>query len=306
MQRARLELAVGAFALLAFALLFWGTLRIGAIRGLAGVGAPTLAARFDDVSGLSAESDVLIAGVSIGKISAIELEGSGARVILRVEHPEVRIPIDSVAAIRARGMLGERVLEIVPGTSPEWLEDGGVITRTQEAADLDRLFARLTGVATDVEQIARSFRNALGGPEGEETVRDIVANVHGLTGQLRTIVEANSDRIDRIAMNLDEFSADARELSAGQKVAVAELVENLRVSSGKLRESLERLGSVTARLENGEGTLGKLLADDQVYAEVDGALGEARAAMREVRRAAEEAQEQVPAAVLLSIFGTLF
>ncbi len=306
MQRARLEFAVGAFALLAAALLFWGTLRIGAIRALGAAGAPVLAARFEDVSGLSSESDVLIAGVPVGKVSAIDLEGRGARVSLRLEHPSVRVPVDSVAAIRVRGMLGERVLEIVPGTSPESLEDGGVITRTQEAADLDQLVARLTGVATDVEQIARSFRNALGGAEGEETVRAIVANFHALTAGLRTVVEVNSDRVDRIAMNLDEFSADARELSASQKAAVAELVENLRVSSGKLRESLDRLSVVTARLESGEGTLGKLLADDKVYAEVDGALSEARAAMREVRRAAEEAQEQVPAAILLSSFGSRF
>jgi phospholipid/cholesterol/gamma-HCH transport system substrate-binding protein len=306
MPRARLELLVGVFALAAFALLLFGTLRIGALRGLGAVGAPLLTARFEDVSGLSPESNVLIAGVPVGKIAAIDLEGKSARVAVRIEHPSVRVPVDSVAAIRTRGMLGERVLEIVPGTSPEFLEDGGVITRTREAADVDRLLARLTGVATDVEKIAQSFRNALGGPEGEETVRDIVANVHALSGRLRDIVEANSDRIDRVAMNLDEFSADARELSSTQKAALAELVENLRVSSGKLRESLERLSVVSARLEAGEGTLGKLLTDEEVYAEVDGALGEARAAMREVRRAAEEAQEQVPASILLSIFGTLF
>jgi phospholipid/cholesterol/gamma-HCH transport system substrate-binding protein len=120
------------------------------------------------------------------------------------------------------------------------------------------------------------------------------------------VVDANADRIDSIAANLDGFSGDLADLTTGQRDAVVELIGNLRTASAKLRESLDRLALVAARVEAGEGTLGKLVTDDSVYAEVDGALGEARAALREVRRAAEETQEQVPAAILFSIFGALF
>lgn len=305
-MRARTDVAVGLFALGAFAILFWGTLRIGALRAFADADARTHAARFRDASGLSPESDVLIAGVRVGKVSAVELDGASALVRVRITDRGARVPSDSTAAIRPRGMLGERVLEIVPGEAPDELPDGAAFARSEESADLARVVSKLELAATDVQQVSRAFRNALGTGEGEQSLRDIVGNVRAMTERLRGVVDANADRIDSIAANFDGFSGDLAELTTGQREAVVELIGNLRTASVKLRESLDRLALVAARVEAGEGTLGKLVTDDAVYTEVDGALGEARAALREVRRAAEETQEQVPAAILFSIFGALF
>jgi phospholipid/cholesterol/gamma-HCH transport system substrate-binding protein len=305
-MRAKTDVAVGLFALGAFAILFWGTLRIGALRAYADADARTHEARFKDASGLSPESDVLIAGVRVGKVSAVELDGASAVVRLRITDRGARVPSDSTAAIRARGMLGERVLEIVPGEAADELPPGAAFARCEESADLGKLVAKLDLVAADVAQVSRAFRNTLGAGEGEESLRDIVGNVRAMTERLRGVVDANADRIDSIAANLDGFSGDLADLTTGQRDAVVELIGNLRTASAKLRESLDRLALVAARVEAGEGTLGKLVTDDSVYTEVDGALGEARAALREVRRAAEETQEQVPAAILFSIFGALF
>ncbi len=305
-MRAKTDVAVGLFALGAFAILFWGTLRIGALRAFADADARTHEARFHDASGLSPESDVLIAGVRVGKVSTIELDGSSARVRLRITDAGARVPSDSTAAIRARGMLGERVLEIVPGDAADELPFGAAFAHSEESADLGKLVAKLDGVASDVQQVARAFKNTMGTSEGEEALREIVGNVRAMSGRLRVVVDANADRIDRIAANFDGFSGDLADLTSSQRDAVVELVGNLRVASAKLRESLDRMALVAARVEAGEGTLGKLVSDDSVYTEMDGALGEARSALREVRRAAEETQEQIPAAILFSIFGALF
>jgi phospholipid/cholesterol/gamma-HCH transport system substrate-binding protein len=84
------------------------------------------------------------------------------------------------------------------------------------------------------------------------------------------------------------------------------VLEGLRTASGKLNTALDNLVAVSAQVERGEGSLGKLVTDDALYDQVDGALTDARAALREVRRAAEETQEQIPATILTTIFGSLF
>ncbi len=306
MKRARADLWVGLFVLAAGALLMWGTLRVGGGPSWFGPEGYPLVARFVDVSGLNVEADVMIAGVAVGKVASINLEGRSARVTLRIDAPDLSVPIDSMAAVRSRGLLGERVLEIVPGPSEEVLPAGGVITRTRPAGDIDELVETLTAVAEDVEQVSATFRNVLGGAQGEEAVREIVGNARALTTNLRAMVEKNTDRVDRIAVNLDTFSAEVVEVTAENREAVQQFVSNMRDASMRLSKTLDHVEMLAARVEQGEGSLGKLLADDELYQEVDLALADARAALRELRRAAEETQEQIPSTILLSVLGALF
>lgn len=306
MKRGQLETVVGAFALAAFALLLWGTLQVGGFRGWLGADGTLVYARFDDVAGLAEETDVMVAGVPIGTVDSIALEGHTARVGIRIDDARVTIPRDSTVLIRSRGLLGERVLEIEPGRSQAVLAAGDVITRTRSASDVDVLVDRLSRVAEDVQLVSATFRNVLGGPEGEEAVREVVTNVRALSADLRRVVGENEGRIERIAMNLDAFSADVREIFEGNRAEIEQALRNFGNASRQLNGAFENLATVAERIEAGEGTLGRLTSDETLYEELDLALADARAALREVRRAAEETQEQIPATVLTTIFGSLF
>ena len=84
-------------------------------------------AYFDDVQGLVAKSRVLVAGIPVGYISSIRLDGDRARVDLRIEG-EIILYDDASVTMRSLSLLGERVLVIRPGTPglPE-IPDGGEI-----------------------------------------------------------------------------------------------------------------------------------------------------------------------------------
>jgi phospholipid/cholesterol/gamma-HCH transport system substrate-binding protein len=301
-----MDVAVGLFVLSAFGILMWGSVQIGALRDWVGTDGRKVVVRFQNVAGLDEEAPVMVAGVPIGRVEHLQLEDRVARVVLRIEDPSVRIPADSIAAIRSRGLLGEKVVEIIPGRSSVLLEGGGVLTRAEEAADIDQLVNRLVGISNDIQEVSTTFRNVLGTAEGEESLREIVGNVRELTGDLRTVVAENEARIDRLVANLESFSDDLALLTSENRDSILELVTNFRNASRRLGEAVDSLQQVAAKVEDGEGTLGKLLTDDKLYTEMDASLGEARAALREVRRAAEEAQEQIPATVLTTLIGSLF
>jgi phospholipid/cholesterol/gamma-HCH transport system substrate-binding protein len=306
MKRAHVDVVVGAFLVGALGLLVWGTLIVGRVPAWLGSDPVTFSARFDNVSGLREETDVSIAGVSVGKVSEILLDGSRALVTVRLEGDSVEIPVDSVVAIRSRGLLGGKVLEILPGHSSTPLERGGVLTRTRSSGNVDDLADRIAAVADDVHWVSTSFRNVLGGADGEEAIREVVANSRALTGRLRRMVEDNDERIEGIARNLASFSSDLTEFSAENRESFQEMVEHLRGASQRLHVAVDHLAEVSARLERGEGTAGKLLRDEDLYRDLDGAVAEARSALVEVRRAAEETQEQIPATILTTLLGSLF
>jgi phospholipid/cholesterol/gamma-HCH transport system substrate-binding protein len=301
-----MDVAVGLFVLAAFGILMWGSVQIGALRDWVDTDGRKVVVRFQNVAGLDEEAPVMVAGVPIGRVEHLQLEDRVARVVLRIEDPSVRIPSDSIAAIRSRGLLGEKVVEIIPGRSTVLVEGGGVLTRAEEAADIDQLVNRLVGISNDIQEVSTTFRNVLGTAEGEESLREIVGNVRELTGDLRSVVAENEARIDRLVANLESFSNDLALLTSENRDSILELVTNFRDASRRLGEAVDSLQQVAAKVEGGEGTLGKLLTDDKLYTEMDASLGEARAALREVRRAAEEAQEQIPATVLTTLIGSLF
>ncbi|MFQ5698879.1 MAG: MlaD family protein [Myxococcota bacterium] len=306
MNQSRADWLAGLFVLGAIGLALWATLRVGTTPDWLAGPSRVFSARFEDVTGLAPQTRVSIAGVSVGEVSRIVLDDARARVEIRLTDDRVRIPVDSIVAIRSRGLLGEKVLEIHPGRSQQMLEPGGVLTRTVSTGSIDKLVDRLTAVADDVQQVTASFRNVLGGGEGEETIREIVANARSATGDLQAIIADNKEHILRVATNLDAFSSDLSRLSRENREDVTATIHSFRNSSKRLESALDHLADLSERIDSGQGTVGRLLADDEIYKEIDATVKDARAALREVRRAAEETQEQVPATILTTLFGSLF
>ncbi len=306
MNRERPEVAVGGFLLVTMLLLFWGTLQIGGFPSLFGTSGKTFIANFENAAGLELEADVMIAGVPVGKVDAVGLAGLNARVTLRVDDPALAIPEDSVVAIRSRGLLGERVIEIVPGRSENQLPDGGVFTRSQAVASVDVLIDRINDLAGDFKSVSATFRNVFGTAEGEEALHEMLANMRTVTTDLKTVVEANAEGVGRIVRNLDSFSTDLAGLTEGDPSIIEQTLTNLHQTSAKLDRTLSGIVRLSEKVERGEGTLGKLLTDEELYNEVEAAVADVRGALREVRRAAEETQEQIPATILTTVFGSLF
>lgn len=306
MSQTRGDWIAGLFVVGAIALALWATLLVGATPDWMAGPSRVFSARFDDVTGLARETNVSIAGVAVGKVSRIDLDGARARVEIRLTDDSVEIPVDSTVSIRSRGLLGEKVLEIHPGRSRQMLEPGGVITRTVSNGSIDKLVDRLTAVADDVQHVTASFRNVLGGREGEAAIHEIVSNARSFTRDLRELIADNKEHILRVATNLDSFSSDLSQLSRENGDAVTEMIGRFRDASVRLEVAIDHLAALSERVDKGEGTVGRLLTDDELYREMTATVKDARAALREVRRAAEETQEQIPATILTTLFGSLF
>ena len=133
----RVEIAVGLFMVLGFAGLGYLSISIGG----AALWPPdriAITARFASVGDLSEGAVVKLAGVPVGAVDSIEIDGYVARVGMRIDRA-LKLPTDTIASVKTEGLLGEAYISLSPGASEDNLEDGGRITQTEPPLDLFEL-----------------------------------------------------------------------------------------------------------------------------------------------------------------------
>lgn len=137
-------------AVLAVALGFM--LYAGQISGFAtGRGAGyELTASFRSAEGVAVGTDVRLAGVKVGSVTALDLNPDTFRADARFTLSEgVQLPDDSAVIISSEGLLGGSFVEILPGGSPFNLEDGAEIEDTQSSVSLVQLLLKFVTGSED-------------------------------------------------------------------------------------------------------------------------------------------------------------
>jgi phospholipid/cholesterol/gamma-HCH transport system substrate-binding protein len=132
------DLAVGIFVLLGLGVIAYLSLQIGGLS-LRDPGGLVLFATFDDIGGLSPRSSVRIGGVRVGQVEAIDLDADlRARVTLNLAR-DLELSVDSAAAIRTSGLLGDQFIALEPGAEDDLLVSGEEFAFTESAMNLDKL-----------------------------------------------------------------------------------------------------------------------------------------------------------------------
>ncbi|MEK6531853.1 MAG: MlaD family protein [Deltaproteobacteria bacterium] len=256
------EAKVGIFVLLGVILLVYMSMRLGGFQ-IGRTEGYTISVSFDSAAGLDKDSSVRVAGVEVGRVKEIGLKGNRAHIMLLIK-PDVNIGKDFTAVLNTKGLLGERYIELMPGSpNAPYLKEGDEITRTTSYADMDRLITILSDVASDVKLVSETLGNVFGGPDGEASLRGIINNINEISYRLNRLIEKNDESFGRMVSNLDEFSALLKDQGPGiaydLKIAIRNLNDELlRTSdnvnrmisdnSGNLKEGIGNLNLVSQRL----------------------------------------------------------
>ena len=141
MRTTHLEFWVGLFLVLGVLCLGYLSIRV-ARRDLLHSGGYEVQAMFGNCNGLRAGCPVVLAGVEVGRVKKIQLQDYEASVSLSIK-PGLVLQKDVIASIRTSGLIGEKFIELTPGSAAETISPGGVIRNTEPALDLESLIAKL-------------------------------------------------------------------------------------------------------------------------------------------------------------------
>jgi phospholipid/cholesterol/gamma-HCH transport system substrate-binding protein len=143
-QTKTVEFGTGLFVLLGMTALFYLTTQTSNIADYQETDSYKLLARFDNVGGLKVRAPVTVAGVRVGRVSAIEFDPQRleAVVTLEIAARYNQLPNDSDASILTSGLIGGQYIGIGPGGMDEYFRDGDEVEFTQSALVLENLIGK--------------------------------------------------------------------------------------------------------------------------------------------------------------------
>jgi len=145
------DFVVGLFVLAGLGAIAYLSINVGGLS-YSGPGGLTLFASFDQTGGLKPRAPVVISGVKVGQISAIDLGADyRARATLELDA-KLELPTDTTASIQTAGLLGDRYVALQLGGDDKMLKSGDEITFTESAVILERLIGKLVHNAPSAEK----------------------------------------------------------------------------------------------------------------------------------------------------------
>jgi len=297
------ETKVGIFVVLGILVLTYFTVKVGKIS-IREEGYPVYT-HVDSAAGLDKNSPVRIAGVEVGKVESIGLEGSKAKVTMRLPS-KVQIPEGSKLYVKSSGLLGEKYIEIVPGQGPQYIKANGTIEEGGPSVDVDRVLTQLSTIGGDIQAVTRSLSHVLGGPEGEENIKEMVAGAKETMVNLQNItqtIDRGEGTLGKLVKD-EKLYADVKETMSnlqqvtlsieegkgtlGKLVKDDALYADTRATMAEAKETLANLKKVSDQIERGEGTLGKLVNDDALYVRTKETMEEAKMALANINKVSQQ------------------
>ena len=142
MKKMNLEMIVGLFLLAGFVSFAYISIKMGDIKMFMEESYP-VTARFTSISGLKEGATIELAGVKVGKVTRIELDGGEYEAVVHLDiSKDVQLTDDSIASIRTAGIIGDRFIKLTPGGSDIYLEPGDEIEETEASISLEELVSK--------------------------------------------------------------------------------------------------------------------------------------------------------------------
>ncbi|NIP55541.1 MAG: MCE family protein, partial [candidate division Zixibacteria bacterium] len=277
------EFMVGLFVLLVILILSLITFRVSDISFGEKEGY-VVYAYFRNAAGLDEKTKVKMAGVDAGTVEEIKLTDGRARVSVRM-YPEVALYSDASALIKSTGLLGDKVLEVSAGSEEPKLKDGDKIRIVYEVADIDELVRNITDVSNSVAKLITELSK----PEIQEAMKETILNIRDVSADLKRTVADNKSQVYSIMDKLENLVsqleitveenrapltntvANFEEVSASLRALLEKTSPNLESIAKKTDNMLTNVDEIARKVNDGEGTIGKLVNDPKLYNSVSSA-----------------------------------
>jgi len=252
----------------------------------------TFYAVYDNVEGLAPSSSVTINGLEVGKVVAIDFFGREGKLLVTFKvSNDFAFSKQSVAQIYGGGLIGGKSLAILPEYEQgNMAQSGDTLPSNVEEGIMELVNERLTPLQKKVESAitdADSVLTAVVDVLDKDTRRNLrvaVADISTMASEFKNasqelngLISKNSPKLDRTFSNLDEMSGNFNKLSDSlARLELSPMIE-------KLENAITDFETVASRLEKGEGTAGKLLKDEKMYDNLEGATRQLEQLLQDIK-----------------------
>lgn len=255
------EIKVGMVVILAIVILLFSIVWIKDYQF--GAKRIELVATFPQIGSLEIGDPVSVLGVDKGKVEAIELNGGRVLITLSLDN-DVELKEDASITIANIGLMGERVVSITPGSLEKPYDISQPLYGEYDTG-ISEVFGMMGDVMTEVRSLIAALESTFGEKGEAENIRGLIGDLQELADNVNTFLEKNDEKINRTIADLSAGANKMRTFLDSNEVELNESAVNLAEFSESVTELTNRLNTMTSKIEQGEGTIGKTLADDSLY-----------------------------------------
>jgi len=241
-----------------------------------------LSTLFANVQELKVGDRVKMAGVEVGRVEKILLEGEKARVIMKMKR-NAQVRTDSIATVKFTGLMGQNFVSLDFGSTGAPLATDNAQLESREQPDLSVVMAKIDDVATGVQNLTKSFSglkiDELLGPfidfmkDNRAPLTATISNINSVTHQ----VAQGQGTVGRLIYEDQLYNS-----------ALA-TVSNLQSTLADAQVTVAHAREVVDQINAGQGTVGKLVKDDTLYKETTAFMTN----MKEISQKINEGQGSV-------------
>lgn len=232
-----------------------------------------------DYNALDTSAPVTIKGNKIGKIVGIEYDTKTGKTVVTISvEDDIKFSTNSKIKLYETGLMGGNGLAIVPEPGDQMAKSGDYLESTVEAGLIRSLTENFSGISSTLGTTMESADtlmvnlNRLVVDESEEGLKQMIAEMNKtvasfnrLSNSINSLVSKNDAELSSAIKNFNQVSSDLAVMSADLKDV------KLSESVAQLENTLQSVNSLMADVKNGNGTLGKLMTDDKLYTNLEGA-----------------------------------
>jgi phospholipid/cholesterol/gamma-HCH transport system substrate-binding protein len=266
------EIKVAVLVILSIVLFYWGFVFLKG-RNLFD-NSNKLYAVYDNVAGLVVSAPVTINGLNIGKVNTIEMLPNGKmKVELVITNEQIQIAKSSIAQIMDSGLIGGREIAIINNFSDKNYAQSGDTLKTSDKLGLTAELANQIGPVKDkVEVLLENANklienlNATLDASTQQKLKSAIASLEVTMSEfsqtsksINGILADNKTKLSTTLSNFEKTSGNLNSMSSSLEKA------DLGATVKKLEATLTSVNGMMANLEQGKGSMGKLLSDDAMY-----------------------------------------
>lgn len=252
----------------------------------------TFYAVYNNVNGLTPGTSVDINGLSVGSIKDIRfVDDRGNLVVTFSVGEDFEFSNNSEVEIYDTGIIGGKSLRIIPVFDGSPLaKTGDTLVSTIKPGITDLVTQRLNPLQEKLEMLLTSADTVLVGmdkvmnEESRENLRsgiasldEVLNNLNSISGKLDSFLEANEDNLNNSLSNVKKITTNLAQVS--DTLARADLGMTIR----SLQSTAENLNQMIAKLQSGDGSMAKLINDDELYNKLNDASGQLKMLLEDMR-----------------------
>jgi phospholipid/cholesterol/gamma-HCH transport system substrate-binding protein len=256
-----------------------------------------------DATGIFKNSKVKMAGIDIGAISTIELSGGRAKITF-VINSGVELPTKVIVVPKPLGILGDKYLEIIlPGKDADIIEENGVELKSNEKPQSFLHWPKLFEFISEAhaqDQMPESVKSmprvksgdVLKAVDAPTTIDDIARQLGSVSQDLkviskdiRVLVNENREKIGQSVEYLNRILGKLdRSLEGVDDKKISQSIAKLNNAVDSFQNSVERVNNITRKIDDGQGSVGKLINDAETVDQVNRTLSNINAALDRAKR----------------------